>query len=174
MTATPIPRTLLLTAYGDLETSQLHEKPAGRKPIDTRTIPLSRLHEVSDAVERRLADGAKVYWVCPLVEESEVSDLAAAEDRYAELKARLGDRVTLIHGRMKGPEKDAAMARFAEGLPSILVATTVIEVGVDVPDATVMIIEYANASVWRNCINCVAVSGAVRTTPFVYCCLADR
>ncbi|MEC7396881.1 MAG: ATP-dependent DNA helicase RecG, partial [Pseudomonadota bacterium] len=82
MTATPIPRTLLLTAYGDLETSQLHEKPAGRKPVDTRTIPLSRLHEVSDAVERRLADGAKVYWVCPLVEESEVSDLAAAEDRY--------------------------------------------------------------------------------------------
>ena len=143
MTATPIPRTLLLTAYGDLETSQLHEKPAGRKPIDTRTIPLSRLHEVSDAVERRLADGAKVYWVCPLVEESEVSDLAAAEDRYAELKARLGDRVTLIHGRMKGPEKDAAMARFAEGPPSILVATTVIEVGVDVPDATVMIIEHA-------------------------------
>ena len=143
MTATPIPRTLLLTAYGDLETSQLHEKPAGRKPIDTRTIPLSRLHEVSDAVERRLADGAKVYWVCPLVEESEVSDLAAAEDRYAELKARLGERVTLIHGRMKGPEKDAAMARFAEGPPSILVATTVIEVGVDVPDATVMIIEHA-------------------------------
>ncbi|MEC8777266.1 MAG: ATP-dependent DNA helicase RecG, partial [Pseudomonadota bacterium] len=143
MTATPIPRSLLLTAYGDLETSQLHEKPAGRKPIDTRTIPLSRLHEVSDAVERRLADGAKVYWVCPLVEESEVSDLAAAEDRYAELKARLGDRVTLIHGRMKGPEKDAAMARFAEGPPSILVATTVIEVGVDVPDATVMIIEHA-------------------------------
>ncbi|MEC7204650.1 MAG: helicase-related protein, partial [Pseudomonadota bacterium] len=143
MTATPIPRSLLLTAYGDLETSQLHEKPAGRKPIDTRTIPLSRLHEVSDAVERRLADGAKVYWVCPLVEESEVSDLAAAEDRYAELKARLGERVTLIHGRMKGPEKDAAMARFAEGPPSILVATTVIEVGVDVPDATVMIIEHA-------------------------------
>jgi len=143
MTATPIPRTLLLTAYGDLETSQLHEKPAGRKPIDTRTIPLSRLQEVTTAVERRLADGAKVYWVCPLVEESEVSDLAAAEDRYAELKARLGDRVTLIHGRMKGPEKDAAMARFAEGPPSILVATTVIEVGVDVPDATVMIIEHA-------------------------------
>ncbi|MEC7301939.1 MAG: ATP-dependent DNA helicase RecG, partial [Pseudomonadota bacterium] len=143
MTATPIPRTLLLTAYGDLETSQLLEKPAGRKPIDTRTIPLSRLHEVSEAVERRLADGAKVYWVCPLVEESEVSDLAAAEDRYADLKARLGERVTLIDGRMKGPEKDAAMARFAEGPPSILVATTVIEVGVDVPDATVMIIEHA-------------------------------
>ena len=143
MTATPIPRTLLLTAYGDLETSQLHEKPEGRKPIDTRTIPLSRLQEVSDAVERRLAEGAKIYWVCPLVEESEVSDLAAAEDRYAALKSFLGDRVTLIHGRMKGPEKDIAMTRFAEGPPSILVSTTVIEVGMDVPDATVMIIEHA-------------------------------
>ena len=143
MTATPIPRTLLLTAYGDLETSKLHEKPEGRKPIDTRTIPLSRLQEVSDAVERRLAEGAKIYWVCPLVEESEVSDLAAAEDRYAALKSFLGDRVTLIHGRMKGPEKDIAMTRFAEGPPSILVATTVIEVGMDVPDATVMIIEHA-------------------------------
>ena len=143
MTATPIPRTLLLTAYGDLETSQLREKPEGRKPIDTRAIPLSRLQEVSDAVKRRLDDGAKVYWVCPLVEESEVIDLAAAEDRYAALKASLGDCVTLIHGRMKAPEKETAMERFTEGPPSILVSTTVIEVGVDVPDATVMIIEHA-------------------------------
>jgi len=143
MTATPIPRTLLLTAYGDLESSQLREKPAGRQPIDTRTVPLSRLGEVTDAVARRLSEGAKAYWVCPLVEESELSDLAAAEDRYAELKARFGDSVALVHGKMKGPEKDAAMTRFAEGDANILVATTVIEVGVDVPDATIMIIEHA-------------------------------
>jgi ATP-dependent DNA helicase RecG len=143
MTATPIPRTLLLTAYGDLESSQLREKPVGRQPIDTRTVPLNRLSEVTDAVARRLREGAKAYWVCPLVEESELSDLAAAEDRYAELKARFGDSVALVHGKMKGPEKDAAMARFSEGDANILVATTVIEVGVDVPDATIMIIEHA-------------------------------
>lgn len=143
MTATPIPRTLMLTAYGDLESSQLREKPAGRKPIDTRTIPLDRLSEVVDALARRLANGDKAYWVCPLVEESELIDLAAAEERYAHLKGRFGEEVEVIHGRMKGPEKDAAMARFVEGSARILVATTVIEVGVDVPDATVMIIEHA-------------------------------
>jgi len=143
MTATPIPRTLLMTAYGDLDASQLLEKPAGRKPIDTRTVPLARIEEVIGGLERRIDGGAKAYWVCPLVEESAVSDLAAAEDRYALLKARFGDRVALVHGRMKGKEKDAAMARFAEGPADILVATTVIEVGVDVPDATLMVVEHA-------------------------------
>jgi len=143
MTATPIPRTLLLTAYGDLEASQLREKPAGRQPIDTRTIPLERLSEVVDALDRHLSNGAKAYWVCPLVEESENLDLAAAEERYAHLKARFGDQVAVVHGRMKAAEKDAAMKRFTDGDARVLVATTVIEVGVDVPDATVMIIEHA-------------------------------
>ena len=143
MTATPIPRTLLLTSYGDLETSQLREKPPGRKPIDTRTVPLDRLSEVVDGLERRLATGVKAYWVCPLVDESEFIDLGAAEERYAVLKARFGDRVEVVHGRMKSKEKDAAMSRFADGDAQVLVATTVIEVGVDVPDATVMIIEHA-------------------------------
>lgn len=143
MTATPIPRTLLLTAYGDLETSQLREKPAGRKPIDTRTVPLERLSEVVDALDRHLSNGAKAYWVCPLVEESENIDLAAAEERYAHLKARFGDQIAVVHGRMKAAEKDEAMKRFTDGDARVLVATTVIEVGVDVPDATVMIIEHA-------------------------------
>lgn len=144
MTATPIPRSLLMTSYGDLDSSQLREKPAGRQPIDTRAIPLTRLDEIVDAVGRKADAGAKVYWVCPLVEESEASDLAAAEERYATLRSRFGDRVELIHGRMKGAEKDAAMERFAEGPATILVATTVIEVGVDVPEATLMVIEHAD------------------------------
>lgn len=143
MTATPIPRTLTLTAYGDLEVSKLTEKPVGRLPVDTRTMPLDRLHEVVDGVARALDGGAKVYWVCPLVEESEVSDMAAAEERFGSLSKRFGDAIALVHGRMKGAEKDDAIARFAEGEARILVATTVIEVGVDVPDATVMVIEHA-------------------------------
>jgi len=143
LTATPIPRTLVLTYFGDMEISELREKPAGRQPIDTRTIPLSRLDEVVAAVGRALDEGQRVYWVCPLVEESEQSDLAAAEDRFAELKQSFGARVDLVHGRMKGTEKDRAMARFAKGETSLLVATTVIEVGVDVPAATVMVIEHA-------------------------------
>jgi ATP-dependent DNA helicase RecG len=143
MTATPIPRTLTMTAYGDLEVSRLEEKPPGRRPIDTRTIALDRLDEVVAAVQRRIADGARVYWVCPLVEESEVVDLAAATERHAVLRERLGDRVGLVHGRLKGPEKDAAMAAFAEGRLDLLVATTVIEVGVNVPAATVMVVEHA-------------------------------
>jgi len=106
-------------------------------------VPLERLGEVIEAVKRALADGRRVYWVCPLVEESESVDLAAAEERYAALKKRFGDTVELIHGRMRGPEKDRAMARFAEGSARILVATTVIEVGVDVPEASVMVIEHA-------------------------------
>ena len=143
MTATPIPRTLVLTYFGDMDVSALTEKPAGRLPIDTRTLPLERLPEVVDAVGRAVASGARVYWVCPLVEESSEVDLAAAEDRAAALRARFGERVGLIHGRLKGSDKDAAMARFAAGETDILVATTVIEVGVDVPEATVMVIEHA-------------------------------
>jgi len=143
MTATPIPRTLMLAAYGDLDNSRLLEKPAGRKPVDTRALPLERLEDVMAAVGRALDRGAKVFWVCPLVEESEVSDMAAATERHAALRDRFGDRVGLVHGRMKGPEKDAAMARFVDGGMDLLVATTVIEVGVDVPAASVMVIEQA-------------------------------
>lgn len=143
MTATPIPRTLMLTAYGDMDVSRLDEKPQGRQPIKTVNISAERLGEVVDAVGRALKSGAKVYWVCPLVGESEVLDLAAAEQRHAHLAQVFGDRVGLIHGKMKPKDKDAAMAAFADGPCDVLVATTVIEVGVDVPDATVMVIEHA-------------------------------
>lgn len=143
LTATPIPRTLVLTFFGDMEISELREKPAGRKPIDTRTVPLSRIDEVIEGVSRQIKDGHRVFWVCPLVEESETSDLAAAEDRFEDLKKHFGDKVELVHGRMKGSEKDRAMARFASGEAQLLVATTVIEVGVDVPAATIMVIEHA-------------------------------
>ncbi len=143
MTATPIPRTLVLTTYGDMEVSRLTEKPPGRQPVDTRALPLDRLPEVVDAIDRALSSGAKAYWVCPLVEESEQVDLAAAAARHKALRERFGARVGLVHGRMKGKEKDAVMAAFAEGGVDLLVATTVIEVGVDVPQATVMVIEQA-------------------------------
>jgi ATP-dependent DNA helicase RecG len=143
LTATPIPRTLVLTYFGDMDISELREKPGGRQPIDTRTIPLARLEEVEDAVGRALSEGKRAYWVCPLVEESEKSDLAAADARYEELRRKFGGDVDLVHGRMKGAEKDAAMARFAAGETKLLVATTVIEVGVDVPEATIMVIEHA-------------------------------
>jgi ATP-dependent DNA helicase RecG len=143
LTATPIPRTLVLTYFGDMDVSQLREKPAGRQPIDTRTIPLGRLNDVIAAVGRALERGERVYWVCPLVEQSEAVDLAAAEQRFRELKQRFGDVAGLVHGRLKGAEKDAAMARFAAGEARLLVATIVIEVGVDVPEATVMVIEHA-------------------------------
>ena len=143
MTATPIPRTLVLTFFGDMDSSELREKPAGRQPIDTRTIPLERLNEIVDAVGRALHEERRVYWVCPLVEESELIDLAAAQDRFRTLAARFGGVVDLVHGKMKGPDKDAAMARFAAGESKLLVATTVIEVGVDVPEASVMVVEHA-------------------------------
>jgi ATP-dependent DNA helicase RecG len=143
LTATPIPRTLVLTYFGDMEISELREKPAGRKPIDTRAIPLDRLAEVVAAVGRALDEGQRVYWVCPLVEESERIDLAAAEERFAALQRHFGERVDLVHGRMRGSEKDSAMERFASGETRLLVATTVIEVGVDVPEATIMVIEHA-------------------------------
>lgn len=143
MTATPIPRSLVLTSYGDMEVSRLTERLPGRTAVETRVRPSDRLEEVVAAVGRALAAGAKVYWVCPLVAESEAVDLAAATDRHARLVEVFGARVALIHGRMKGPEKDAAMAAFAGTGADVLVATTVIEVGVDVPDATVMIVEHA-------------------------------
>src|SRR5262249_12433337 len=143
MTATPIPRTLVLTYFGDMDVSELREKPAGRQPIDTRTLPLNRLDDVVEAVSRALAASRPVAWLCPLVEESENIGLAAVEERFGALKERFGPMVDLVHGRMKGAEKDSAMARFAAGETRILVATTVIEVGVDVPEATVMVIEHA-------------------------------
>jgi ATP-dependent DNA helicase RecG len=143
MTATPIPRSLMLTAYGDLDASRLAEKPAGRRPVTTRTLPAARLEEVYVAVWRALAAGARIYWICPLVEESEAIDLAAAAERHAQLHAMFGPRVGLVHGRMKGAERDRAMEAFATGASDLLVATTVVEVGVDVPEATVMVIEHA-------------------------------
>ncbi len=143
LTATPIPRTLVLTYFGDMDISELREKPAGRQPIDTRTIPLDRMEEVEAAVGRALDEGRQIYWVCPLVAESENSDLAAADARFKELQKRFGSVVGLVHGQMKGADKDAAMARFSSGETRLLVATTVIEVGVDVPEATVMVIEHA-------------------------------
>lgn len=143
MTATPIPRTLVLTAFGDMEHSALDEKPPGRTPIDTRLISLERLDEIVGAVGRAIEGGARVYWVCPLVEQSETLDVAAAEDRFGALNEVFPGRVGLAHGKLKGADKDAAVARFVSGETPILVATTVIEVGVNVPEATVMVIEHA-------------------------------
>lgn len=143
MTATPIPRTLALTAYGDMEISHLDEKPPGRQAIDTRVLPLSRLDEVVSRLKRALGAGMRAYWVCPLVEESEASDLAAATGRHDHLSTLFPGRVALVHGRMKAAAKDASMEAFARGNADILVATTVIEVGVDVPEASVMVVEHA-------------------------------
>ena len=144
MTATPIPRTLTLTYYGDMEVSRLDEMPPGRQPIRTLVSSIDKLDEVIEGLGRHIAADGQAYWVCPLVEESELSDQAAAEERAQALRLRFGDRVALVHGRMKGPDKDAVMARFASGQASVLVATTVIEVGVDVPNATLMVIEGAD------------------------------
>ncbi|MGE4431963.1 MAG: ATP-dependent DNA helicase RecG [Sphingobium sp.] len=145
MTATPIPRTLTLTYYGDMEVSRLDEMPPGRQPIKTLVMSADRLDEVVEALGRHISGGEQAYWVCPLVEESEVSDQAAAEARAEALRLRFGaDKIALVHGRMKGPDKDAVMERFASGAASVLVATTVIEVGVDVPNASLMIIEGAD------------------------------
>jgi len=143
MTATPIPRTLALTAYGDMDVSQITEKPPGRKPVDTRAVPIARLGEVVAGVKRAISRGEQVYWVCPLVEESEAIALTAAEDRFEFLKEALGDGVALVHGRMSSEDKDDVMERFYDGALCVLIATTVIEVGVDAPNATVMIIEHA-------------------------------
>lgn len=142
MTATPIPRTLTLTQYGEMDVSRIDEMPPGRSPVETLVISEHRLSEVIDSLGRHVAGGGQAYWVCPLVEESEKTDAAAAEERARVLGQRLGsDKVGLVHGRMKGPDKDAVMARFASGELAVLVATTVIEVGVDVPNATLMVVE---------------------------------
>ena len=143
LSATPIPRTLVLTAFGDMDVSRLTGKPAGRLPIKTVSLPFERIEEVVDRVGTAMREGKKVYWICPLVEETEETDATAALDRFRDLQERFGNQVELVHGRMAGPEKDAAMASFKEGRTRILVATTVIEVGVDVPDATIMVIEHA-------------------------------
>jgi len=144
MTATPIPRTLTLTQYGEMDVSRIDEMPPGRTPVETRVISEEKLPQVVDGLARHLSDAGQAYWVCPLVEESEKTDAAAAEDRARVLKLRFGEgRVGLVHGRMKGPEKDAVMEAFASGRLSVLVATTVIEVGVDVPNATLMVVEGA-------------------------------
>ena len=143
MTATPIPRTLVMAFFGDMDISDLREKPPGRKPIDTRAMPLDRLEEVIDALERAVKAGRRAYWICPLVEENEELELAAAEERARYLQGRFGERVGFVHGRMKGPDKDLALAKFQRGETSILVATTVVEVGVDVPEASIIIIEQA-------------------------------
>ena len=143
MTATPIPRTLTLAQYGEMDVSKLDEMPPGRQPIDTRVVSTERLAEVADGVARHLADGQQAYWVCPMVREHESEDIAAAEARYAALRERFGEAVVLVHGQLRAELKDAAMERFAAGEAKLLVATTVIEVGVDVPNATLMVIEQA-------------------------------
>ncbi|MDQ7018881.1 MAG: ATP-dependent DNA helicase RecG [Robiginitomaculum sp.] len=143
MTATPIPRTLALAVYGDMDLSKLDEKPPGRTPVTTRVMPLDRLEDVISRIGKLIQNGGRAYWVCPLVEESDKVDMAAAEDRYHDLKARFGDRIGLIHGRMPAPEKERLSQAFKNGDIQILVATTVVEVGMDVPEASVMVIEQA-------------------------------
>jgi ATP-dependent DNA helicase RecG len=143
MTATPIPRTLTLAQYGEMEVSRLDELPPGRQAIDTRVVAIERMEDVVGALSRHLEGGGQAYWVCPMVRENEGEDLAAAEARYAGMKARFGDDVVLVHGQLRPELKDAAMERFASGAAKLLVATTVIEVGVDVPNATLMVIEQA-------------------------------
>ena len=144
MTATPIPRTLLMTHYGDLDVSKLTEKPAGRKPVVTKSLPVDAIERLIDRLRVQLTEGAQIYWVCPLIEGSEKSELAAAQERHAHLSQRFGaDAVGLLHGAMPDKIKDATMSAFAAGTLKILVATTVIEVGVDVANANIMVIEHA-------------------------------
>ncbi|MFN3523073.1 MAG: ATP-dependent DNA helicase RecG [Phenylobacterium sp.] len=143
MSATPIPRTLELTLYGDLDVSRIDEKPPGRTPVATRAVPMPRVEEVEARLRKAVAEGAQAFWICPLVGESEAVDLKAAEVRDAELRERIGPSVGLIHGKMPPAQKDAVMAEFADGVIKVLVATTVVEVGVNVPNATIMVIEQA-------------------------------
>jgi ATP-dependent DNA helicase RecG len=143
MTATPIPRTLVLTHFGDMAVSVLREKPRGRQPIDTAVLSVGEYDRVVARLRARIADGAQAYWVCPLVEESETLEAVSAEDRAAELRQVFGDQVALVHGRMSAAAKQDVMARFAANEIKLLVATTVIEVGVDVPNASIIIIEHA-------------------------------
>ena len=145
MTATPIPRSLALAQFGDMDLSVLDEKPPGRQPIRTTVMSDQRMSEVIDGLARALDGGARAYWVCPLVEESEAVDLTAAEERFKALRARFGAQVRMVHGQMSAEERDAAMAAFVSGDAALLVATTVIEVGVDVPEATIMVIERAES-----------------------------
>ena len=145
LSATPIPRTLELTLYGDLDVSRIDEKPAGRKPVATTAAPSNRLPEVVARLKRALADGAQAFWICPLVEESEFIDITAATSRADNLREALGSQaIGLVHGKMTPSEKDAVMSAFAEGRIGVLVATTVVEVGVNVPNATIMVIEHAD------------------------------
>jgi len=143
MSATPIPRTLALSVHGDMDLSILDEKPPGRQPIRTVTLPTARMEEVLDGIERAIERDERAYWVCPLIAESELSDLAAVEDRFEMLQERFGREAALLHGKMAPTAREAAMARFVEGEAKLLVATTVIEVGVNVPEATIMVIEHA-------------------------------
>ena len=143
MTATPIPRTLVLTQFGDMEYSQIDELPAGRKPVATTVMPLSKINNVVEALARKLQTGTQAYWVCPLVEESEKIDLSAATERFESLQKIFGSAVGLVHGKMKEAEKNAVMEEFKQGHLKLLVSTTVIEVGVNVPNATIMIVEHA-------------------------------
>ncbi|MDP3748154.1 MAG: ATP-dependent DNA helicase RecG [Phenylobacterium sp.] len=143
MSATPIPRTLELTVYGDLDVSRIDEKPPGRTPVATRAVPMGRVEEVEARLRDAIAGGAQAFWICPMVSESELVDLKAAEQRAKELRQKIGPGVGLVHGKMTGPEKDAVMSDFADGVISLLVATTVVEVGVNVPNATIMVIEQA-------------------------------
>lgn len=143
MTATPIPRTLVLTQFGDMEYSKIDELPAGRKPINTTVMPLNKIHDVITALQRKITDGTQAYWVCPLVEESEKIDLSAATERFESLQKILGTQVGLVHGKMKESEKNAIMEQFKNGNIKLLVSTTVIEVGVNVPAATIMVVEHA-------------------------------
>jgi len=143
MSATPIPRTLALAVHGDMDVSVLDEKPPGRKQIQTRALPTNRIDDVIDAITRASTQGDRTYWVCPLIEESELSDLSAVEDRYEDLRAHFGDAVAVVHGKMSATERDRAMERFKSGEAFVLVATTVIEVGVNIPEATIMVIEHA-------------------------------
>ena len=143
MSATPIPRTLELTRFGDLDVSRLDEKPPGRTPISTRATPSSRLDDLIERLRAAVAKGSQAFWICPLVSESDLLDVTAAETRRRALSEVFGDKVGLVHGRLAAAEKDAVMSRFADGSLSVLVATTVVEVGVDVPAASIMIIEQA-------------------------------
>jgi ATP-dependent DNA helicase RecG len=143
MSATPIPRTLTLAIYGDMDCSQITQKPVGRKPIDTRVMPVAKMDKIVEGIRRETAKGNQVYWICPLVEESDKMNLSAVEDRYVHLQKLFGEKVLLIHGKMKRDEQERVMAEFKETPGSILVATTVIEVGVDCPNATIIVIEHA-------------------------------
>jgi len=169
MTATPIPRSLALAQYGDMDVSTLDEKPPGRKPVKTAVISTERMDEVINHLRNAIAEGRQCYWVCPLVEESEVMDLTSAEERFKRLRAVLGEGVVgLVHGQMPPSEKDAAMASFQVGKTSVLVATTVIEVGVNVPNASIMVIERAEIFGLAQFISCVEGWGGEAPSQLVF------